>query len=210
VRHLAVPLVFLGDDARREGETLVARLRAGDLGALGEAYDAHHVHVRAFATRLLGDSSAAEDLVQETFLTLPRAVARFRGESSLRTFLVSIAVRHAGHHIRAAARRRTAMARFARERHASEASERSEGGGASPDEEAERRRLAAELSKALDALPVEQRVAVVLCEVEERTSAEAARIVGAPEGTIRTRLFHAKRKLTILLDRQLLDREGRK
>jgi len=198
VRHLAVPLFLLGGDATREGETLVARLRAGDLGALGEAYDAHHVHVRAFAARLLGDSSAAEDLVQETFLTLPRVVARFRGESSLRTFLVSIAVRHAGHHIRAAARRRTAMARFARERR----SEGSERGGAGPDEEAERRRLAAELLKALDALPVEQRVAVVLCEVEERTSAEVACIVGAPEGTIRTRLFHAKRKLMLLLDRE--------
>jgi RNA polymerase sigma-70 factor, ECF subfamily len=199
VRHLAVPLVFLGGDARREGDPLVARLRAGDLGALGEAYDAHHVHVRAFAARLLGDPSAAEDLVQETFLTLPRVVARFRGESSLRTFLVSIAVRHAGHHIRAAARRRTAIARFAREGRASE-------GSGGPDEEAERHRLAAELLKALDALPVEQRVAVVLCEVEERTSAEAARIVGAPEGTIRTRLFHAKRKLMLLLERESLDR----
>ena len=48
---------------------------------------------------------------------------------------------------------------------------------------------------ALDALPIEQRVAFVLCEVEDRTSREAAEIIGAPEGTVRTRLFHAKRKL---------------
>ena len=44
-------------------------------------------------------------------------------------------------------------------------------------------------------LPIEQRVAFVLCEVEERTSREVAEIVGAPEATVRTRLFHAKRKL---------------
>jgi len=38
-------------------------------------------------------------------------------------------------------------------------------------------------------------VVFVLCEVEQRTSVEGAAIVGAPEGTVRTRLFHAKRKL---------------
>jgi RNA polymerase sigma-70 factor (ECF subfamily) len=51
----------------------------------------------------------------------------------------------------------------------------------------------------LDALPLEQRVVVVLAEIEERTSTEIAAIVGAPEGTVRTRLFHAKRKLRELL-----------
>jgi RNA polymerase sigma-70 factor (ECF subfamily) len=56
---------------------------------------------------------------------------------------------------------------------------------------------------ALDALPLEQRVAVVLGEIEERTSAEIATIVGAPEGTVRTRIFHGKRKL-----RELLSPEG--
>ncbi len=187
---VAVGFVLVGRDAAGEGDALVARLRAGEVAALGEAYDEHHVHVRAFAQRLLGDASAAEDLVQETFLTLPRAVARFRGESSLRTLLVSIAVRHAGHHLRSAARRRSAMARFAAEPSTA---------GPAPDEEADRRRLAAALERALDALPVDQRVVVVLCEVEGRTSGEVARIVGAPEATIRTRLFHARRKLSALL-----------
>jgi RNA polymerase sigma-70 factor (ECF subfamily) len=48
-------------------------------------------------------------------------------------------------------------------------------------------------------LPLDQRVAIVLSEIEERTSAEIATIVGAPEGTVRTRIFHAKRKLRELL-----------
>jgi RNA polymerase sigma-70 factor (ECF subfamily) len=187
---LAVPFALVGGDAEAGDDSLVRRLRAGQLSALGDAYDAHHTHVRAFARRLLGDESAAEDLVQETFLTLPKAIGRFRGESSLRTLLVSIAVRHVSHHVRAAARRRLAMARLALEPRVC---------GPAPDQEAERARLAATLSRALDALPVNQRVAVVLCEVEGRTSAEAARIVGAPEATVRTRLFHARRKLVELL-----------
>lgn len=52
---------------------------------------------------------------------------------------------------------------------------------------------------ALDRLPLDQRVAIVLSEIEERTSAEIATIVGAPEGTVRTRIFHAKRKLREIL-----------
>jgi len=165
---------------------LVARLRRRELSALGEAYDAHHIHVRAFGRKLLGDDTAAEDLVQETFLALPDAVARFRGDSSLRTFLVSIAVNRARHHLRGALRRRAVHGRFEAEPPPS-----------SPDPESDVRRgqLAAVITRALDALPLDQRVAIVLCEVEGRSSVEAAQIVGVPEGTIRTRVFHAKRKL---------------
>jgi RNA polymerase sigma-70 factor (ECF subfamily) len=189
---VAFPLVADGG-AGWEEHLLVDRLKANDADALGAAYDAHHVHVRAFAARLLGDASAAEDLVQETFLTLPRAIARFRGESSLRTFLVAIAARHAGHHVRAAARRRAAMVRYRREPVAPPAT---------PEDDATRERLAAALTRALDALPVDQRIAMVLCEVEGRTSVEVARIVGAPEGTVRTRLMHARRKLAELLQEE--------
>jgi RNA polymerase sigma-70 factor (ECF subfamily) len=169
---------------------LVARLRAGDVAALAEAYDAHHAEVRAFARRLVGDEHAAEDLVQETFLALPAAMRGFRGDASLTTFLLSICVNHARHFIRAAARQRAAMARLAQQPSAPL-------GG--PERAAEGRELAGALVRALDELPLEQRVAVVLCEVEERTSADVAAIVGAPEATVRTRVFHAKRKLRELL-----------
>lgn len=172
---------------------LIERLCNADPPAVGEAYDRHHGAVRDFARRLLGDPTAAEDLVHEVFVTLPRAARSFRGQSSLRTFLLSIAVNHARHHVRAAARRRRAMQRY---------SEEPLGDNPDPEAVARRRELAHVLAAALDALPIEQRVAFVLCEVEERSSAEVAEIVGAPEGTVRTRLFHARRKLRELLDEQ--------
>jgi RNA polymerase sigma-70 factor (ECF subfamily) len=191
-----VPFAFVGAkpyDLPATEAGLVARLRRGELTALGEAYDAHHAHVRAFAQRLLGDDTAAEDLLQDTFLALPRAIGGFRGESALRTFLVAIAVNHARHHLRSAIRRRGAHERLESEPPPS---------SPNPEEQVRRRQLAAALSRALDALPLEQRVAVVLCDVEERTSAEAAQIVGVPEGTIRTRIFHGKRKLREALTEQ--------
>ncbi len=171
---------------------LVARLRAGDVTALGEAYDRHHEQVRAFARRLLGDAAAAEDLVQETFLSLPSAVLRFREDAALRTFVIAIALNHARHHVRAATRRRAATSRMATCREPEPA-----------DAATQRMHLARALTRALDALPLDQRVAIILCEVEGRSSAEAAEIVGTAEATIRTRIFYAKRKL-----RDLLTREG--
>jgi RNA polymerase sigma-70 factor (ECF subfamily) len=172
---------------------LVERLQRGEDAAVGEAYDRHHATVRRFARRLVGDEAAAEDLVQEVFLTLPRAASRFCGESSLSTFLISIAVNCARHHLRAASRRRSAMERLARE---------PVGQSSDPEQHATRAALAAALNRALDTLPLDQRVVVVLCDVEERTAVEAAAITGAPEATVRTRLFNARRKLRARLERE--------
>lgn len=169
---------------------LAPRLARGDVEAITFVYEQHHVAVRAFAQRLVGDVEAAEDLVQDVFVALPRAIARFRGDCAIRTFLVSIAVNHAKNHVRAAARRRAALARLALE---------PEPASHDPEHDARQRELAEQLMRALDALPLEQRVVVVLAEIEERTSVEIATIVGAPEGTVRTRLFHAKRKLREIL-----------
>lgn len=177
----------LGDDTPH---ALVVRLGRGDGAALTMVYKQHHTAVRAFAQRLVGDIEAAEDLVQDVFVALPSAISRFRGDCALRTFLVSIAVNHAKNHVRSAARRRAAMGRLARE---------PEGSSRSPEQDIERARLGSRLMAALDELPLEQRVVVVLSEIEERTSTEIATIVDAPEGTVRTRLFHAKRKLRDLL-----------
>lgn len=179
-----------GDVGGDTPQALVARLQRADSSAITTVYRQHHVAVRAFSQRLLGDIEAAEDLVQDVFVALPGAIRRFRGECALRTFLVSIAVNHAKNHVRAAARRRAALARLARE------PERS---SHDPHRDAERRQLGDRLMHALDELPLEQRVALVLSEIEERTSAEIATIVGAPEGTVRTRIFHAKRKLREIL-----------
>jgi RNA polymerase sigma-70 factor, ECF subfamily len=66
---------------------------------------------------------------------------------------------------------------------------------AAPDIELQRRELAVQLTRALDALPLSQRAAFILCEVEERSSAEAGEILGEKAGTVRARVFHAKRAL---------------
>jgi RNA polymerase sigma-70 factor (ECF subfamily) len=101
-------------------------------------------------------------------------------------------VKRARHHRRTAARRRQALARL----------EKREASETNPERDLYRRELGARLARALDDLPHDQRVAFVLCEVEGLTAGEAAPIADAPEATMRTRLFHARRKLRERLARE--------
>jgi RNA polymerase sigma-70 factor, ECF subfamily len=169
-----------------EEAAILDGLRRQDLGALARAFDRWHHRVRVLARRLLSDAAAAEDVVQETFTALPRAVRGFRGEVALETFLLAIAVKRARHHLRAAARRQRALARLSSE-------ERNP--PRDPEQETYRRQLGLQLGAALDRLPLAQRIAFVLCEIEELTSSQAAAVAGVPEATVRTRLFHARRRL---------------
>jgi RNA polymerase sigma-70 factor, ECF subfamily len=187
--HMMAPPL---DPADVAGGSPADVLREGDLTALGQIYDEHHAAVRMFARRLLGDE-AAEDLVHDTFLTLPKALRRWNGEGSLRTFIIGVAINHARHHARSRARRRSMLSRFARE---------PEPRSRSQEELSEQRRLAGMLTRALDTLSFDHRTAFVLCEVEERSSPEVAQILDIPEATVRTRLHHARLKLRVALERE--------
>ena len=175
-------------------DRLLGDLARGEAAAVAEVYDTHHAAIRAFALRLLGDPASAEDLVHEVFVSLPKAIRRYERRASLRTFLISIAVNHSRHYIRAAARRRAAMQKLLVHPLAD--------GPQTPERAVEQHQLVRLLSEGLDTLSVDHRVAFVLCEVEERSSKEAARIAGVPEATVRTRLFHAKKKLRAFLEKR--------
>jgi RNA polymerase sigma-70 factor, ECF subfamily len=181
------------DEPAEDDAALAAAFRTDPLAALARAFDRWHERVRVLARRLLWDDAAAEDVVQEVFTALPRAARAFRGEVALEAFVLAIAVKRARHHQRAAVRRRRVLATLARP---------TPFGERDPERELYRRELADRLARALDRLPHDQRVAFVLCEIEGLTAGEAAAIAGAPEPTVRTRLFHARRKLRDLLARE--------
>jgi RNA polymerase sigma-70 factor (ECF subfamily) len=186
-------LVF-GMQARVTERSVIERAASSDPQAIGEIYDRHHARIRRFARRLVGDAQAAEDLLQDVFVALPRALARFRGDSELGTFLMAIAAHRAKNHVRAAARRRRALERAA--------AEPARAGVASPEQIGVERELLQAVNRALDALPVAQRLAFVLCEVEGNDGEHAAAVLGVPVATVRTRLHHARRKLRAALARK--------
>jgi RNA polymerase sigma-70 factor (ECF subfamily) len=173
-----------GDAALLDG------LRHGDLTALAAAFDLWHQRVRVLARRLLAEDAASEDVVQEVFAALPHASRRFDGRAPLESFVLGIAIKRIRRHRRAALRRRRALERLGQLEMA-----RSH----DPERDVYRHQLGRRLAAALDGLPLPQRIAFVLCEVEEMTAGEAASVADCPEPTIRTRLFHARRRLRELL-----------
>ena len=104
--------------------------------------------------------------------------------------MLSIAVKRARSHQRAAIRRRRALGRFR---------EPPPPGPLDPERDSYRRELASRLEAALDSIPLKLRLAFILCEVEGLTAVQAAAVAGIPAATVRTRLFHARRQLRDLL-----------
>lgn len=176
-------------------DRLLERLAARDPRAVATVYRTHHAKVRAFARRMLRDETAAEDVVHDAFVALPDALSRFRGDASLSTFLMSIAVNLCRRRLRSAERGQRAMQRLKQREVDSDVP--------SPEMSARRRELARALSRGIETLSVEHREVFVLCAVEERTSPEVADILDIPPGTVRTRLFHARKQL-----RSFLEAEG--
>lgn len=163
-----------------DGEgALLEGLRRGHVEALAMAFDRCHQRVRVLARRLLSDAATADDLVQDVFTVLPDAVKRFRGDVELERFLLGIAVKRVRRHQRAAARRRRALDRLSLEARRAPPD---------PEQDVYRHELGLKLAAVLDRLPLAQPVAVVLCDVEEMTSAQASELAGVPEATIRPRL----------------------
>lgn len=168
-----------------------APAEASEVMDLRVIYEQHREALWNFSLRLVGDPVSAEDLVHDVFVALPRVLPKIRPGTPLRSFLMGVVANLGRNHLRSARRRRRLAENWGREAPfvSSECPERS----------ATRRNLATQLQRALDALSHNHRVVFVLCEVEQRSTEEVAEILDLAPGTVRSRLFHAKRQLQSLL-----------
>jgi RNA polymerase sigma-70 factor (ECF subfamily) len=134
-----------------------------------------------------------DDLLQETFVVAFRKQGEFAGRSAPRTWLHSIAVRVSMNHRRG----RKRFLRF-HERLAKEPQQHPP----APDSEALKKERQALVFKVLDRLPGKQREVFVLYELQELEGAEIAEILAIPEGTVWTRLHHARKRFKRLIAAQ--------
>lgn len=183
-----------------EEAALIDALERADPDAVTTLYRKHHAKIRAFATRMLNDRAAAEDVVHDAFVALPNAISRFRGDAKLETFILSIAVNLCRRRLRSAARARRAAERVEQREPPRLVT--------TPESDVRGRRLAKALSEGLSTLSVDHREVFVLCAIEERSALEVAEIAGVPEGTVRSRLFHARKQLRAFLEKAGLERPG--
>ena len=195
------------DRSRRDHErTLAERHRWGDAEAFEEIYREHSEMVYNLALRLCGDRERAADLSQEVFLRIHRHLGKFRGRSSLKTWIYRVTVNHC--------RSRLARKRLpTRSIDAAEtAAERGEPGDRLPPtvltdraRGPEERAMAGDAEKILTAalaeLPAVFREAVVLRDLEDLAYDEIAEVLDARIGTVRSRIARGRGMLRDVLNR---------
>lgn len=171
--------------ARTDAELLAAH-RSGDARAFGELAGRHTDDLWSVAVRTLHHPEDAADAVQEALVAAYRTAASYRGEASVRTWLNRILVNACIDRIRRE-RRRVALPLAGR------------------DPVARRPDLATELATrlsvtdALAALPVEQRLAIVLVDIQGWPVAEVAEVLDVPVGTVKSRCARGRSRLALLL-----------
>ena len=161
---------------------LVTAVRNGSELAFNRLVDRHQQAVRTFLRKLLGNDADADDMAQETFLAAWSHARSFRGEASVRGWLCGIAWRKAKGAQRSWAQRRSRDTTYQEGRPPEHA-------GTPPMED----RLA--VKRALRALPFEHRAAVTLCLVCGFSHSEAAGILGAPLGTVKSHVLRGRERL---------------
>jgi RNA polymerase sigma-70 factor, ECF subfamily len=178
-------------------EELLRRILSSDEDAFRELYRRRQAGIYRFALRMSGSEVIAEDVVQETFLTLMRENARYNSEKgSVNAFLFGIARNHV-------------LKRVERDRSLVQIDAHLESNdGLMPEQlivdgdplgELTHNELINSVRQAVLALPARYREVMVLCDLEEMSYIETAATLGCPVGTVRSRLHRARAMLTARL-----------
>lgn len=181
--------------AEREAATaalLVARAKAGEPQAFDALVRRYRKRIFAFALHLSGSESEADDIVQDVFIRAYRALDQFEGRSEFFTWVYRLTLNRALDVRRSRARRS--------ESSIDEADPRIEraievDAPGDPRRAAELRQTYARVLQALDALPAEMCVTVVLVALQGLSNAEAAVVQGCSRGTIGWRLHEGRRRI---------------
>jgi RNA polymerase sigma-70 factor (ECF subfamily) len=186
-------VVSWSDVGGREA-ALVQRCAEGDEAACADLVAEHQRMVVQLAMNLLSDRDEALDLSQEVFLRVFRTIHRFRGQSSLRTWIYRIAVNQARNRHRFWRRRHRAD-QVSLDEHIAAHGEFLSAGTSTPDRVLAQKELATRLERALDGLPFDQRTAIVLREIDGLSYEEIAYSLGVAVGTVKSRLTRARQAL---------------
>jgi len=172
---------------------LAERCRAGDADAFEELYRQHARRLFGLVFRMTGSAEDAEDLLQEVFLQAHRKLSGFRGESSLGTWLYRLAMNHCLDHLRGR------QAKIGRATESLDRDEAPEPAAPQPMVPTAISRM--DLDRAIQTLPQGCRAAFLLHDVEGFEHGEVAKILGVSEGTSKSQVHKARRKLRAILSR---------
>ncbi len=173
-------------------KALIAATQRGEVPAFNQLVLTHQSMVYNLAYRILGDAEAAADASQDTFLSAFRAIKKFRG-GSFKAWLLRIATNASYDQLRYKQRRPTSPleALLVETDHPSSFTDPTEG----PEHYALRQELGRAIQAGLHTLPPDQRIALVLSDVQGLSYQEIAGVTRASLGTVRSRLSRGRAKL---------------
>jgi RNA polymerase sigma-70 factor (ECF subfamily) len=177
-------------------EALIGQIARGDRLAMQVLFARHQVRIYRYVLRLLRDEMAAEDVISDVFLDVWRQANRFEGRSAVSTWLIAIA-------------RFKALSLLRKRRDVGldeETAEAIEEPSDGPEVIVAKQDKGEKLRQCLASLSREQREVIDLVYYHEKSVEEAARIVGIPENTVKTRMFYARKKLGELCRMAGIDR----
>ena len=191
-----------GEDLR-----LVARCVAGDQAACADLVEQHSRVVGTVIWRATGDGAVVEDLTQETFLRVFRALPSFAGEAKLSTWICTVAHHVAIDHVRKVARHREEPLPASTD--ALDALlEQTGAETVSPELLASREEIDRLVQDGLAALPEKYRLPLVYAAIEGLDYGTIGAMLGVPVGTVKTLVFRGKQLLKSLIA-EALEKAGR-
>ena len=167
---------------------LIGRVAMGDVRAFEQLYRAYHARLTRFLDRVTRRRSVVEEVLNDTMLVVWNRSETFNGTSKVCTWIFAIAYRKA---LKALQRRDDAVD--------DDQLDQRPAGSAGPEQQLSDRELAHRLGRALGGLSEEQRAVVELTYFHGMGYREIAQIVECPVDTVKTRMFHARRRLRALL-----------
>jgi RNA polymerase sigma-70 factor, ECF subfamily len=177
-------------DATTDDASLVTACLAGHTAAFDAIVERHRRAIYQVCHRLAGNHEDASDLTQETLVRAYRALPRFKGEATLRTWLYRIAVNVALNHV--SSRRASLVESLEDTDPPDQSTER-------PDAPVLREQRARIVRAAIARLPKKQRATLVLRVYHELPHDQIARILGSSVGAVKANFFHALGNLRRLL-----------
>lgn len=178
---------------------LVADLLEGDTTALASIVEKYGKLAYRLAIQITKNHEDANDVMQETFLKVYESIGSFRKESAFETWLYRIIVNQALNLVKRRERRRESSFSEENEIDLRFNLRESSSYANSPHDDVEKKELQKWVTQAVDSLSAKHRTVVILHEFEGLTHPQIATILNCSEGTVRSRLHYARRKLRNLL-----------
>ncbi len=185
-----------------EEQKLIEGLKRGDSRSYDELYREYVEKIGGIARSYLGVDDV-EDVIQEVFIKVYKNIKKFRGESSLSTWIYRITVNVCKDMLGKKHRRKEILTSFGEEDDDEKNTIREPADEVQPSNELMRMLSAEEISKAIDSLSKEDKLLINLREIEGMSYEQISEIMDKPVGTVKSRLHYARERLKGILEESL-------